>query len=71
MEKVVLLEMQSVLNPGLMLRRAQVRAESDDARGRGSEVVRVAPYDAVVWVLCEIEPNVLQWHGSVGMFVHS
>ena len=57
--------------PWLMLRCGQVCVQSYNSRGRRSQIVSVSAYNSMVWVLSEIKSNVLQWHRSVGMFVHS
>ena len=31
----------------------------------------VAAYDSVIRIFREIEADVLQWHGTIGMFVHT
>ena len=57
--------------PWLMLRCGQVCVQSYNSRCRRSQIVSVSAYNSMVWVLSEIKSNVLQWHRSVGMFVHS
>ena len=68
---LVMMEMQLLpLIPWLMLRCREMCVQSYNSRGRRSQIVGISTDDPMVWVFSEIESNVLQWHGSVGMFVH-
>ena len=59
------------LKPGFMLRCGEVWVQSYNSRGRCSQVIGISANDSVIRIFREIEPNVLQWHRTVGMLVHS